>query len=210
MRQIFKTLFLVFIAIFFMFLGVVIYNSISKGITSEISSNSELIQEQLKNVSKLVVTEAQFSQVMSYKDQQKYFMNLLTFNKKALVVVSAKATVSYDLSALKYQIDSKNKVVQLIYIPKPEIAIYPEFKIYDVEQSAFNPFVGEDYNKINQIIKNDISKKIEKSTLKTNAENRLISELSKILILTNTLGWKLEYQGNIIDNEQELIYDLKL
>lgn len=210
MRQILKTLFLIFIALFFMFLGVVIYNSIDKGTSSQIDYSTEMIQEQLKNVSKLVVTEAQFSQVMSYKDQQKYFMNLLAFNKKALVVVNAKATVSYDLSKLEYQIDTQNKVIQLIYIPQAEIAVYPDFKIYDVEQSTFNPFVGDDYNKINQKIIEDISQKVEKSTLKTNAENRLISELSKILILTNTLGWKLEYQGNVILDQSELIYDLKL
>jgi hypothetical protein len=36
-------------------------------------------------------------------------------------------------------------------------------------------------------------KKIEVSDLKSNAQNRLLSELSKFYILTNSLGWKLEY-----------------
>ena len=188
-----------------MFLGVVVYKWVVEPKDSQMNYNTAIIQEQLKNVSKLVVTEAQFSQVMTYKDQQKYFLNLLSFNKKAVVIVSAKASISYDLSQLKYQIDQDNRVVQLLYIPEPEIEIMPDFTIYDVEQSTFNPFVGEDYNKINQKIRLDIAQKLEKSTLKTNAENRLISELSKILILTNTLGWKLEYQGNIIDQEQDLL-----
>ncbi|MHC5308971.1 DUF4230 domain-containing protein [Myroides sp. LJL116] len=205
MRQIFKVLFCFFIVLFFMFLGVVVYKWVVEPKDSQMNYNTAMLQEQLKNVSKLVVTEAQFSQVMTYKDQQKYFLNLVSFNKKAVVIVSAKASISYDLSQLKYQIDQKNKVVQLLYIPEPELNIMPEFTIYDVEQSTFNPFVGEDYNKINQKIRLDIAQKLEKSTLKTNAENRLISELSKILILTNTLGWKLEYQGNIIDQEQDLI-----
>ncbi|MHC5354379.1 DUF4230 domain-containing protein [Myroides sp. LJL115] len=205
MRQIFKVLFCFFIVLFFMFLGVVVYKWVVEPKDSQMNYNTAMLQEQLKNVSKLVVTEAQFSQVMTYKDQQKYFLNLVSFNKKAVVIVSAKASISYDLSQLKYQIDQRNKVVQLLYIPEPELNIMPEFTIYDVEQSTFNPFVGEDYNKINQKIRLDIAQKLEKSTLKTNAENRLISELSKILILTNTLGWKLEYQGNIIDQEQDLI-----
>ncbi len=169
--------------------------------------NTDMIQEQLKNVSKLVVTEAQFSQVMTYQDQQKYFMNLVSFNKKAVVIVSTKVSVSYDLSKLRYQIDQDNKVVQLLYIPSAQIDVRPEFTIYDVEHSTFNPFVAEDYNKISNKIKADIYKKVEKSTLSSNAENRLISELSKILILTNTLGWKLEYQGNAILSEQELLKD---
>lgn len=52
-----------------------------------------------------------------------------------------------------------------------------------------NPFTGDDYNKIT------------KSSLKSNAQNRLISELSKIVILTNTIGWKLEYKGKLIQKE---------
>ncbi len=45
---------------------------------------------------------------------------------------------------------------------------------------------------------------MEKSKLKTNAENRLISELSKILILTNTMGWTLRYNGETIVSETVL------
>ena len=210
MRNVFKVVFALFVILFFMFTGALLYKTFTENKSSDMQYNTAVIQEQLKNVSKLVVTEAAFSQVMTYKDQQKYFMNLLSFDKKAVVIVNAKATVAYDLSQLKYQIDEKNKVVQLIAIPSPEVNIYPDYTIYDVEQSTFNPFVGDDYNKINTKIKQDIANKIEKSTLKTNAENRLVSELSKILIVTQSLGWKLEYQGNVIQDEQELIYDLKL
>ena len=49
---------------------------------------------------------------------------------------------------------------------------------------------------------------MEKSKLKANAQNRLLSELSKILILTNTMGWTLKYDGNEIKTTQEL--ELKL
>jgi hypothetical protein len=70
-----------------------------------------------------------------------------------------------------------------------------------VQQSQMNEFSGEDYNKINKTARESISKKIEKSTLKTNAQNRLLSELSKILILTNTMGWKLQYNGEQVNSE---------
>lgn len=211
MRKIFRVLFSLFIVVFFMFAGVVIYNSfMGKKSSTEMEYNSAFIQEQLKNVSKLVVTEATFSQVMTYKDQQKYLMNLVSFDKKAVVIVNAKATVSYDMSQLKYQIDETNKVIQLISIPDPEVQIYPDYTIYDVEQSTFNPFVGDDYNKINKKVRVDIEAKIEKSTLKANAENRLVSELSKILILTNSLGWRLEYNGSVIQSENDFVSDLAL
>lgn len=211
MRTIFKIVFSAFILVFFMFAGVVVYNSFTeKKSSTEMEYNSAFIQEQLKNVSKLVVTEATFSQVMTYKDQQKYLLNMVSFDKKAVVIVNAKATISYDMSQLKYQIDEENKIIQLIHIPEPEINIYPDYTIYDVEQSTFNPFVGDDYNKINKKVRVDIEEKVEKSTLKANAENRLISELSKILILTNTLGWQLEYNGSTIQSESDFITDFKL
>jgi hypothetical protein len=177
---------------------------------SSLDYNTNLIQQQIVNVGKLVVTEGHFSEVVTYKNQQKYMMNMLSFEKKALVIVNADVTVSYDLHQMKYDIDEKNKIITILSIPKEEIKISPDIKFYDVEQSQMNPFTGDDYNKINKSVKANLAKKIEKSSLKSNAQNRLISELSKILILTNTMGWKLQYNGKEISNEKELQQDLKL
>lgn len=184
--------------------------SFKKDDNSSLEYNTNLIQQQIVNVGKLVVTEGHFSEVITYKDQQKYLMNILSFEKKALVIVNADVTVSYDLHLMKYDIDEANKTITIINIPKEEIKISPDIKFYDVTQSQMNPFTGEDYNKINATVKANLAKKIEKSSLKTNAQNRLISELSKILILTNTMGWKLQYQDNVIENEKQLQKDLKL
>jgi len=163
-----------------------------------------LIQEQIKNVCKLVVTEGHFSEVMTYKDQQKYFLDMMSFEKKAVVIVNADVTVAYDLSKIEYDINEVTKTITIKNIPKEEIKISPDIKFYDVKQSKLNEFTGDDYNKINKIIRESLAKKIDKSSLKSNAQNRLVSELSKILILTNTMGWKLEYNGNVITNTEEL------
>lgn len=177
---------------------------------SSMEYNTNLIQQQIINVGKLVVTEGHYSEVITYKNQQKYMMNILSFEKKALVVVNADVTVSYDLKKMKYDIDEVNKTITIVSIPKEEIKISPDIKFYDVTQSQMNPFTGDDYNKISKSVKANLAKKIEKSTLKSNAQNRLISELSKILILTNTMGWKLQYNGKVIENEKVLQQDLKL
>ncbi|WP_163401376.1 DUF4230 domain-containing protein [Flavobacterium fluviatile] len=186
------------------------YCQFKKDYDAGIEYNTNLIQQQILNVGKLVVTEGHFSEVITYKNQQKYFMNMISFEKKALVVVNANVTVAYDLHKMKYDIDEKNKTITILNIPKEEITINPDIKFYDVEQSKLNPFTGEDYNKINKSVKANLAKKIDKSTLKTNAQNRLISELSKILILTNSMGWKLQYNGKVIESESELNQDLKL
>jgi hypothetical protein len=174
------------------------YCEFKKKDTSEIEETA-LIQEQIRNVGKLVVTEGHYSEVLTFKDQQKYF--LIPFEKKALVIVNADVTVSYDLSKIEYDIDEANKTITIKNIPKEEIKISPDLKFYDVQQSTFNEFSSEDYNKINKQVKESLRKKIEKSTLKSNAQNRLISELSKILILTNTMGWTLRYNGETVNDQ---------
>lgn len=176
------------------------YCEFKKKDTSVIEETT-LIQEQLRNVRKLVVTEGHYSEVLTFKDQQKYF--LIPFEKKALVVVNADVTVSYDLSKIEYDINEANKTITIKNIPKEEIKISPDLKFYDIQESTFNEFSHEDYNKINKQVKESLRKKIEKSTLKSNAQNRLISELSKILILTNTMGWTLQYNGEAV-NEQSI------
>ena len=186
------------------------YCDFKKNDDQDITYNTNLIQQQILNVGKLVVTEGHFSEVITYKNQQKYLLDMLSFEKKALVVVNADVTVAYDLHKMKYDIDEKNKTITIVSIPKEEIKISPDIQFYDVEQSKLNPFTGDDYNKINKSVKANLAKKIEKSTLKTNAQNRLISELSKILILTNTMGWKLQYEGKVIESEKDFGQKIKL
>lgn len=177
------------------------YCELKKGDTAVIDYDTNLIQQQIVNVGKLVVTEGHFAQVLTYKDQDKYFMDLISFDKKALIVVNADVTVSYDLRQMRYDIDEKTKTITILHIPKEEIKISPDIKFYDVTQSKLNQFTGDDYNKINKSVRANLAKKMETSSLKANAQNRLISELSKILILTNTMGWKLQYEGKGITSQ---------
>ncbi|RKE91967.1 DUF4230 domain-containing protein [Ichthyenterobacterium magnum] len=169
-----------------------------------LKENTALIQQELKNVGKLIVTEGHFSQVFDYKNSKALFGNLMSSEKKALVIANADVTISYDLSKIKYELDNTNKILKLISIPEPEIKIHPELEFYDLQQDFFNPFESDDYNKINETVKNSLNKKIEASNLKSNAKNRLISELSKFYILTNSLGWTLQYNETPISKLEEL------
>ena len=60
--------------------------------------NTALIQELIKNVGKLVVTEVHFSQGVTYKNSKAVFGDLLETEKRAIVIVNAEVTVSYDLA----------------------------------------------------------------------------------------------------------------
>ena len=175
----------------------------------QLEQNSQLIQEQIKNVGKLVVTEGNFSQVWSYKDSKKFYLDVFSARKKALIVVNAKVTVSYDLSELETEIDEENKRVIIKSIPKEELNIYPDIQYYDVTQDYLNQFEASDYNTIKKKVTASIRKKVEASSIKSNAQNRLISELSKIYILTNSMGWTLEYNDMPVNLQSDL-EDIKL
>lgn len=174
-----------------------------------LQEQTTLLQEQVKNVGKLVVTEGHFSEVFTYENSKLMFGDFLEAKKQAIVIVNADVTVSYDLSKMSYEIDDKNQILRIKSIPEEEININPDLEYYDIQEDFFNQFEAEDYNEIKATVNTSLMKKIENSELKTNAQNRLISELSKFLILTNSLGWTLEYNQHPIQSTDQ-IFKLKL
>jgi len=170
----------------------------------QLEESTSLIQKQIKNVGKLVVTEGSFSQVYSFKDSKRFYLDVFSARKKALIVVNAEVTIAYDLSKLKTEVNPETKTVTITYIPDEEISINPNIQYYDVTQDYLNQFEAADYNKIQKRIEKSLMEKIEKSSLKSNAKNRLVSELQKIYILTNSMGWTLEYDGNQIKSSDAM------
>lgn len=197
-----KRIILGFIGGLMVFVGVFYYLN-QKQQTAQLEEFSTLIQLQLENVGKLVVTEAAFSEVFSYEDSKDYF-KMISFKKKTLVIVNAKVTVGFDLSKLETYIDKENKEVHITYVPDEEINIYPELFYYDITQDYFNQFEAKDLNKIKKKVDALLQRKIEQSQLKDNAKNRLISELQKIYFLTSSMGWSLHYNAQEVESDTSL------
>ncbi|MGB5171159.1 DUF4230 domain-containing protein [Eudoraea sp.] len=171
-----------------------------------LEEHSLLIEQEIKNVSKLVVTEGHFSQVYTYQDSRELFGPLFTADKKALVVVNAEVQLAYDLSKIEFQVDEASKTLNIIQIPDLEVKINPDLEYYDVNADYFNPFSAKDYNIIKRNVRESLMKKVMDSSLKTNAEERLLSELSKFYILTSSMGWKLTYENTLIENSFDRVY----
>ena len=170
----------------------------------ELRASSELIQKQVQQVGKLIVTEGYYSKVFTFKNSQSLFLNFWTSDKKALVVVNAKATVEYDLRQLETEIDAENKTLILKKIPEPVLNIYPDIEYYDVTQDYFNSFEAKDYNKIKNSVTAQIRTQIEKSDLMENSRERLMVELTNLYVLTNSMGWTLMYEEQVIENPEQL------
>ncbi len=166
----------------------------------EIYAQSALIEKQLRNVSKLVVTEASYAKVYSYENKETYGLDIFSSEKNALVIANAKAQVAYNLRELQYDVNQSSKTITINYIPKAELSIDPNLQFYRMENGYFNKFNAKDLNSIKVKITKDLRKQLLKSDMMANAQNRLLSELSQIFVLTSSLEWELVYNGNQIND----------
>lgn len=154
----------------------------------------KVVVNSIKNLSKLVVSSGNFSEVYNYSDSKKYFYDYLSFDKKAIVTVNAKVEVGYDLSKLDVQIDSIEKKIYINKLPEEEIVISPDIKYFDLQQSQFNVFSKTELNKINKKSIDKIKETIEITDLKKQAKTRFFEEISKIYQLSAVYSWQ------VIDN----------
>ncbi|TCP24984.1 uncharacterized protein DUF4230 [Tenacibaculum skagerrakense] len=160
----------------------------------------KVMVNEIKNLSKLVVSQGNYSEMYSFSDTRKYFFDYLQFQKKAIVSVNAKVEVGYDLSKLDIQIDSLNREIIINKVPEEEVIISPDVKYFDLKQSQFNTFSKEELNTVNAKAIERIKETIELTNQKKEAKTRLFEELSKIYQLSKIYNWK------VVDNtEQHLI-----
>lgn len=152
---------------------------------------TKIVVNAIKNMSKLVVSSASFSEIYNFKDSKKYFYETISFDKQAIVTVNANVEVGYDLSKLEIQIDSLAKKIYINKIPKEEITIAPDIKYFDLQQSQFNSFSKDDLNKINQKSIEKIKQTVELINLKKEAKTRFFEEISKIYQLSAIYGWQV-------------------
>ena len=170
-------------------LCMLLYNEYTKPKEAAKIQGSQIIQERLQNVSKLIVTEGYFSDIITYKDAKSLYLDLLSAEKKAVVLVKAKATIAYDLKQLVFEVNETDKTIIVSNISKPELQINPSLTYYDVQQDYLNPFEAKDYNKISILVNQRLQKQIASSSFKSNAQNRLLSELHTLFSNTPLNGW---------------------
>lgn len=151
----------------------------------------KVVVNSIKNMSKLVVSDANFSEIYNFKDSKKYFYETISFDKEAIVTVNANVEVGYDLSKLDIQIDSISKKIYINKIPKEEVTISPDVKFFDLKQSQFNAFNKEELNKINAKSIEKIKQTVALTSLKKEAKTRFFEEISKIYQLSAIYGWQV-------------------
>ncbi len=159
----------------------------------------EVFLNEIKSLRKLVVLKGTFSELYNFSDTKKYFYDLVSFEKKAVLSVKAKVEVGYDLSKIDIQLDSLNKQIIINHIPEEELAIIPDITYFDLQQSKFNSFSKDELNKLNKKAIEKIKETVTVVNLQKEAKKRLFEELSKLYQLSSVYNWR------VVNNTSSLI-----
>ena len=93
-------------------------------------AQTALIQQEINNTSKLVVTEMKYAKVYTYESTKSYGWDFFRSQKSAIIISNAEAQISYDLKQLKHELDPDSKTIFITYIPQPEIKVYPHLDYF--------------------------------------------------------------------------------
>ncbi|AXT52403.1 DUF4230 domain-containing protein [Aquimarina sp. BL5] len=169
-----------------------------------IQTQSTILMEKIRSVCKLVTVEGDFAEIYHYESVKEKFFKTIRGKKKALILIDAKAHVGFDLSKIKLDSDTKNKRIVLTQFPKPKLlTIETDFKYYDKKEGWLNPMTSNDLTDINQEAKQFIIDKIPESGLIESAGKELLTVISLMETVAESIGWTLDYSALELDNDPD-------
>lgn len=155
---------------------------------------SVILMDKIKSVCKFITVEGDFSEIYHYENLKEKYMSLLLGRKKAIVLITAKAHVGFDLSKIRMSSDAEHKKIILTNFPDPEVlTVETDFKYYDKREGWANPFTTSDLTDINRDAKKQIVDKIPHSGLIEKARKEALDTVLLIEKIVETIGWKLDY-----------------
>ena len=161
----------------------------------QLQTQSTILLEKIKSVCKLITVEGDFSEVYPHKHIKSKFFDLVSSEKKALILVNAKAHMGFDLQQMKLNVNTNTKTIQITEFPEPSLlSLVPEIQYYDKKEGWFNTFSSEDLNALQTQAKQQILEKIPYSNLHTATWEKAIETFTVVAHVAQTIGWKLDFQ----------------
>lgn len=155
---------------------------------------SVILLEKIRNVSKLITIESDFTEIMHHKDSMNLLLNLLKSDKKAIILSQSKVMVGFDLKLIKIKPDPKNKTLELTHFPPPQVlSIETQVEYYDISNGLFNKFDAADLTQINVKLRENIEAKIPQSGILNTAQEKALDTIRMIEQIVETFGWRLQY-----------------
>ncbi len=161
---------------------------------------SVILMDKIKSVCKFITVEGDFSEIYHYENLKEKYMSLILGKKKAIVLITAKAHIGFDLSKIRMKSDNEAKKIILTNFPQPELlTVETDFKYYDKREGWANPFTTSDLTDINRDAKKHIVDKIPQSGLIEKARQEALGTILLIEKIVETIGWKLDYTALTTD-----------
>ena len=191
----------IIVGVIFLGIGVLLFrNRFQKNKREE---QSVVLLEKIRNVSKMITVEGDFSEIMHFEDIKDVFLNLVSSKKKAIVLANAKVFIGFDMKKIRLESNPDTKKVSLSYFPEPEVlSIETDIQYYDVKDGFFNKFAAADLSELNKKVKLNIEDKIPDSELLVSAKGKALETVKMIEQLVSTFGWKLEYKSLNTESQQ--------
>jgi len=196
--------------IFGLLIGIVLLGSLflifSKRFTKNKSEEqSVVLLEKIRNVSKMITVEGDFSEIMHFEDVKGMLLNLVSSKKKAIVLANAKVFIGFDMKKIRLQSLPQKKKLILEHFPKPEIlSIETDIQYYDVKHGYFNKFAASDLSTLNKKVRSNIEEKIPDSELLYSATAKALETVKIIEQMVSTFGWKLDYNGLEFEEKRQI------
>ncbi|QCX37791.1 DUF4230 domain-containing protein [Aureibaculum algae] len=179
-----------------LFLGIVVLLFSKRFFKNKSEEQSVVLLEKIRNVSKMITVEGDFSEIMHFEDVKGVLLNLVNSKKKAIVLANAKVLIGFDMKKIRLQSKPEKKKLILEHFPEPEIlSIETDIQYYDVKHGYFNKFAAKDLSDLNKKVKINIENKIPESELLVSATSKALETVKIIEQMVSTFGWKLDYNG---------------
>ena len=157
-----------------------------------INEESTILLEKIRTVCKVITVEGHFSEIYDHNEEKNVYFGLVPQNKRALLIVKAKALIGFDLGQAQIKADLESKTIIINSFPTPEIiALETDIKYYDMKQSRLNKFSSDDLTVLNKKAKEKIESQIQESELFSIAEQKGIEMLNIIKMLSENSNWEM-------------------
>lgn len=183
--------------------GIILYFYRSFFVKNKTEEQSVVLLEKIRNVSKLITVESDFSEIMHYSDAKDILLNLLSSHKKAIVMANSKVMVGFDMKKMRIDPNPKNKLLTITHFPEPQVlSIETDVEYYDVSNGLFNKFDAADLTQLNKKVRENIQSKIPESGVLLTANEKALETVKMIEQIVDTFGWKLAYKDLQLPNTQ--------
>ncbi len=171
---------------------------LNKGPTETNSAETTILIEKVNQVCKLVTVEGIFQERYDETNIKNLGLYLVPdawqqFSKKATLIVTGKVLVGYDMDEITISADSSNRIIYLDNIPQPEVlAIDHEVSYENLDESWFNTFSEEDFNRLNKNAKMALEQKAVEEKLLEKAVEQGNQIIDVIQFMVESVGWEVK------------------